>query len=680
MRMQLDTPVSALKGVGPARVEQLARLGIATVGELLACLPREYQDLSHSAPLNQARHGQTVAVRGSFRGARPRPAYPRPGMTIVQARLTTDDGSVLCLWYNQPWMARALGEGEVVAIGSVDLRHGAPRLVNPVLEAGACLQLPVLPIYPLTQGLSQKQLRQWTRQALEAVDLPETLPESIRTRLGLMGRSEAFQAAHFPPDLPTASQARRRLDCEELLLYGSLLRRQKQLRSREGNRFPIPSQGILDVFLRTLPYRPTGAQARVIDEICRDLAGNAPMNRLVQGDVGSGKTLVAMAALYLAAKAGYQGALMAPTEVLAQQLITQARELLGPLGIRVGLMTAGIGTQALRRARDYALVGSWDVVVGTHALIQDKVAFDRLALVVTDEQHRFGVTQRAALREKGDEPHMLVMSATPLPRTLGLLLFADLELSKVDELPPGRKPIKTRCVSTEKRLDMYRYLAQKAQAGEQAYVICPAIEENEYAPMQSVESLWAELNQGVMAGTEMAMLHGRMSAMQKESVLEDFRQGRVKVLISTTVIEVGINVPNATSIVIEDAHRFGLAQLHQLRGRVGRGEKESYCFLVSDQADGPARSRLNLLCTCQDGFTLAEEDMRLRGPGEFLGTRQAGLDGQVAALLAHPDLADQAMALLDELFSDPKQAPLRDELLKAAQAHYAGRMDGIVMN
>ena len=678
--MQLDMPVSALKGVGPARVEQLSRLGIATVGDLLACLPREYQDLAHCAPLSQAHHGQVVAVRGCFRGPRPRPAYPRPGMTIVQARLTTDSGSALCLWYNQPWMARALGDDEVVAIGTVDLRHGAPRLINPVLETGEGLQLPVLPIYPLTQGLSQKQLRQWTRQALDAADMPETLPEAIRAKLALMGRAEALRAAHFPPDLPTAAQARRRLDCEELLLYGSLLRRQKQLRRREGNRFPIPSQGVLEAFLQALPYRPTGAQARVIGEICPDLAGDAPMNRLVQGDVGSGKTLVALAALYLTAKAGYQGALMAPTEVLAQQLFAQARELLGPLGVRVGLMTAGIGTQALRRARDYALVGSWDIVVGTHALIQGKVAFDRLALVVTDEQHRFGVLQRAALREKGDEPHMLVMSATPLPRTLGLLLFADLELSRVDELPPGRKPIKTRCVSGEKRMDMYRYLAQKAQAGEQAYIICPAIEENEYAPMQSVESLWAELSQGVMAGAEMAMLHGRMGALQKEAVLEDFRQGRVKVLISTTVIEVGINVPNATAIVIEDAHRFGLAQLHQLRGRVGRGEKESYCFLVSDQAEGPARARLNLLCTCQDGFTLAEEDMRLRGPGEFLGTRQAGLDGQVAALLAHPELAGQAMALLDELFSDPGQEALRDELLAAAQAHYAGRLDGIVMN
>ncbi len=678
--MQLNAPVSALKGVGPARVEQLARLGIATVGDLLSCLPREYQDLAHLTPLGQAHHGQVVAVRGAFRGAPPRPAYPRPGLTIIQARLTTAGGSVLCLWYNQPWMARSLGKEEVVAIGTVDLRHGAPRLVNPVLESGEGLQLPVLPVYPLTQGLSQKQLRHWTRQALDAAELPETLPEAILQRLGLMGRAEALQAAHFPPDLATASQARRRLDCEGLLLYGSLLRRQKQLRRREGNRFPIPSQGILETFMESLPYRPTGAQARVIGEICGDLAGESPMNRLVQGDVGSGKTLVAMAALYLTAKAGYQGALMAPTEVLAQQLFTQAKELLEPLGIRVGLMTAGIGTQALRRARDYALVGSWDIVVGTHALIQDKVAFDRLALVVTDEQHRFGVLQRAALRAKGDEPHMLVMSATPLPRTLGLLFFADLDLSRVDELPPGRKPIKTRCVSSEKRLDMYRYLSQKAQAGEQAYIICPAIEENEYAPMQSVEALWAELSQGIMAGTEMAMLHGRMSAQQKETVLEDFRQGRVKVLISTTVIEVGINVPNATAIVIEDAHRFGLAQLHQLRGRVGRGEKESYCFLVSDQAEGHARARLNLLCTCQDGFTLAEEDMRLRGPGEFLGTRQAGLDGQVAALLAHPQLADEVMTLLDELFSRPDQSALRDELLKAAEVYFAGHMDGIVMN
>ncbi len=404
------------------------------------------------------------------------------------------------------------------------------------------------------------------------------------------------------------------------------------------------------------------------------------MNRLVQGDVGSGKTLVAMAALYLAARSGWQGAMMAPTEVLASQLYQQASAFLAPHGIRVGCMISGMGAAALRRERALCASGDVDVVIGTHALIQDSVSFARLALVVTDEQHRFGVQQRAALREKAGTPHMLVMSATPVPRTLGLLLFADLDLSRVDELPPGRKPVQTRIVSDDRREDMYRFLAQRAREGRQCYIVCPAIEPNEALPLRNVEEVAEELKSGPMKDIALSVLHGRLSSAQKEAVLASFRSGATKVLVSTTVIEVGINVPNATVMVIEDAGRFGLSQLHQLRGRVGRGEQESFCFLMSGAADGEALGRLRILSECSDGFRLAEEDLKLRGPGDFLGTRQAGTESHAALLLAQPRLAEETIAYLDRLFADPEREALREQCLRAAEEKYADRVREIVMN
>ncbi len=680
-----DASVTVLQGVGSVREKALERMGIRTLGDLLMTFPRGYCDVAGGGGLAGAQPGALTAalVRAV---SSPVTLRPRPGLTLVRCDVQGDGRRAQCLWYNQPWIAQQLHAGEdYLAIGRADFQQGTLRLLSPDLEPWQGQDFPpVLPLYPLTRGLSQRIFRSLTAQALRRVvgSLPDPLPAAFRRTYGLCERNYALEHAHYPATLETCRAARERLALEEMLLYMLALGDARARRAQEGLAPALPaSEGLLEALRQGLGFPLTGAQERVLGEVLSDMAGTRPMNRMVQGDVGSGKTAVALMALAVAAGNGRQGALMAPTEILAVQLYQGACQLLEPLGFRVGLLTGSMKAGEKRQARAAIAQGEWDVAVGTHALIQGDVAFHDLALVVTDEQHRFGVRQRKALSGKASAPHTLVMSATPVPRSLALVLYGDLELSVVDELPPGRKPVITKLVPPSRRAAMLDYIAREAAQGRQTYIVCPAIDPGEGPPLRSASALYRELTAGPLRDTPTALVHGRMSAAAKDEALEAFRRGEVRVLVSTTVIEVGINVPQATIMVIEDADRFGLAQLHQLRGRVGRSSLTSYCFLLCGDVGEAARERLGVLTASHDGFVVAEKDLALRGPGEFLGTRQAGaLDPRLMALLQDPALLERVRAMADAVWAPELPASQRDPLLEAARKRYAALYQDVILN
>ena len=644
--MNPDSPLTGLKGIGPRRAELLGKLGLFSVGELLRFAPRDYRDYSRALAVAQAAHGQDAAFILTLAGP-PRLMRIRGGLSILTIYGQDASGKLALTWYNQPFRKNALQQGQqVVACGRVDRSRGA-KLLNPLLFPA----LPgILPFYPLARGLSQKHLRDAMREALTAClpSLTDTLPEALRAQYGLMGLPEALQCLHFPRDLEALAQARRRLAFEDVLLFRLMLSLLGKGRSRAR---PLPAQGALAAFLPRLPFAPTAAQLRAMEDIQADLASGLAMNRLIQGDVGSGKTAVAFFALFAAMEAGRQAALMAPTEILARQHYEKLAALFGPS--RVRLLLGGMKKAEREEAWQALSTGSAALAVGTHALLRQEGAFQDLALVVTDEQHRFGVSQRAAMQAKGEAGvHVLVMSATPIPRTLALLLYGDLDVSRIGELPPGRKPIKTSLVPPSKRKAMYGFIAAQAKAGRQAYVVCPLVEESEDLPgVPGAVELYATLRKA-FPSLRLGLLHGQMHPREKEAAAAAFRAGLTDVLVSTTVIEVGVDVPNATVMAIEHADRFGLAQLHQLRGRVGRGGEASYCFLISGPNAGEAAAaRLRMLCASQDGFAIAEADLSMRGPGEFLGKRQHGLSQFASASLAMDmgvlqEAQDAASALL----------------------------------
>lgn len=688
-------PVTHIKGVGPARAKALHRLGIDSALDAVYYLPRDYRDLSHADSIGAASHGLDAVIVATV-AAKPVVQRPRRGLSIVKAVVDDDTGRCACVWYNQPWMEQAMAKGtRWVFYGKVESRYGEKTLQNPGYEACADGPLPgLLAIYPVTESVTQKALRTVIEGALELLgELPDSLPENLRRRYGLPELNAALRAIHGPRTLEEAAVARRRLAFEELLLFLLLLRDLRTRREREASaeRLTCAAQ-CLNTFTAALGFRLTGAQQRVLQQIIGDLRGSMPMNRLVQGDVGSGKTALAMAALYLATCDGAQGALMAPTEILANQHYDSLRAVLEPLGVTVGLLTGSVKGKARREAYSAIANGDWQIVVGTHALIVDKVLFHQLALVVTDEQHRFGVRQRSALQQKGgapdakhspgaaSAPHMLVMSATPVPRTLALLLYGDLDISIVDELPPGRKPPRTRIVPPEKQEDMYRYIRQEGQKGVQTYIVCPLIEESDKLDASAAIALYNDLQEGALRGVPMALVHGRMSAAEKDAALDAFRRNEARVLVATTVIEVGVNIPNASIMVIENAERFGLAQLHQLRGRVGRGGQQSWCFLTCAKAAPESLSRLKVMTQTTDGFKVAQADLDNRGPGEFLGTRQSGLiDLHVVQSLKDVKLLAEVDAAVREL-SAPHLKVEKEALCAAARQRFERRMDGIVFN
>lgn len=630
VKSRLENEIRYLKHVGPQRAELLNRLGLYTIKDLLYYFPRRYEDRRHLPTLSRVVPGETVTLHLQILAVEE--SVARSKLKVLRAWVQDTTGQGTAVWFNQGFLRKSLREGAHIFItGKVQARRGLPEIVVSDYElddqeAGLAVGR-IVPFYGLTRGLGQRYLRALVFQTLEeyATDLVEILPSDILERYSFPPLPDALHQMHFPDDFPALAQARERFAFTEFFLLQLGLGRYRQEFRRQRPGVVHQDDGILEQkFWTSLPFRPTAAQERVWQEIERDMEAPVPMARLVQGDVGSGKTLLAAAALVKTVASGYQGALMAPTEILAAQHGEQLTRFLAPLGITVALLTGSTSPAERERILQAAAIGDVQVIVGTHALIQEGVQFKQLGLAVTDEQHRFGVEQRAKLAAKGYLPDVLVMTATPIPRTLALTLYGDLDLSVVDELPPGRQPVITRYVFERQRRQMYRFLEQEALGGGQIYVVCPLIEESEILAAQAVVKEAEEL-QRVLPHLKIGMLHGRMRPREKKEQMESFQQGDLHVLVATPVIEVGVDVPRATVMVIEGADRFGLSQLHQLRGRVGRGHRQSYCFLLGRAASPEAQARLQAMVSINDGFLLAEEDLKIRGPGEFFGTRQHGL-------------------------------------------------------
>ena len=666
----MDYPLTQIKGIGPARVKAFEAAGIRSVRELVMFLPKEYRDLDDVTALCDLKPGDTAAVRVKVAGEATL-RYARK-LTIVKVYVTDGTETLPVVWFNQPWLKAQMTPGrELLLYGKAELRTGCVTLMSPTLEAGEGLA----PVYRSIPGIPAKALRQSVEAALHICEgqWPDELPEALRREYGLCERNFAMRCAHFPDSREALLAARRRIAFEELLLYQvalSLLRHT----SREGVAVDFPDDAV-ERFWSALPFSPTHAQRRVLDEVAADMRSSRAMARLVQGDVGSGKTAIAFAAIALAHAGGWQSALMAPTEVLARQHYEGAKQLLEPLGLRCGLLVGSLTQKQHRLAHEAIASGEWDVAIGTHALITEGVAYRRLGLVVTDEQHRFGVRQRTLLSEKGDAPNVLVMSATPIPRTLSLILYGDLDISIVDELPPGRTPVQTRIVPESKREGLYGFLREEVRKGRQVYFVCPLVEESEAIEAQPAELLYEELRTKKLKDLNIELVHGRMKPADKDAALERFRTGEADVLVSTTVIEVGVNVPNATVMVIENAERFGLAQLHQLRGRVGRGAHESWCFLMAEP-----NARLKFMCSTSDGFKVAEKDMELRGPGELFGTRQSGaLTAGIGALAGDTELLKLTHDAAHDLLRDPDTDDAR-AVVRLARERFADRLEDIGIN
>jgi len=674
--------VGELPGLGPRAVAALARLGVHSVRDLLYHFPRRHLDRRAMTPLAALAPGGEATVFATVYQVQTR-RHGGHGLAVTDAVLQDESGFCHAVWFNQPYLVRTLSRpGRIVFSGRVESGpDGALQLVSPEFEFDSEDLLHtgrLVPFYPKTEGVSDKQIRTWVRLALGAAlaQVRDPLPPDAVAGAGLPALPAAITAAHFPEDDADLAAARRRLAFDELLLIqlGVLRRRREWQEGEPGISLPA-REGVLEDFAALLPFELTAAQHRVIGEIMGDMSRPLPMSRLLQGDVGSGKTVVAAAAALVAVRNGYQAALMAPTEVLAQQHHRTVARLLAPFGLNVDLVSGSLRRAEKQRVWNASAAGEIDVLVGTHALIQEDGAFKALGLAVVDEQHRFGVRQRGALRSKGYHPDLLVMTATPIPRTLALSLYGDLDVSVIDELPPGRQEIKTFPVSTEHRLRAYDFLRKQVRAGRQGFIICPLIEESDKVEARAAKAEYERL-QRQFPDLRLALLHGKLPPKEKEQVMVAFRDGFVDVLVSTAVVEVGIDVPNATVMVIEGADRFGLSQLHQFRGRVGRGEHQSYCLLLSDSAGAEQNARLRAVVENQDGFALAEEDLKLRGPGEFFGTRQSGLpDLKVARLtdLAILELARRVAQQLDA--ADPGLGRPEHALLRASVEAFWGRAE-----
>ena len=666
----MDIALSSIKGIGPARLKAFEAAGIRSVRELVMNLPREYRDLSRITPLSQLKSGDTACVRVRVAGQVSEQRARR--LLITKVYVTDDTDTIPVIWYNQPWLKKQMEQGrELLLYGKAEFKKGYISLISPSIEQEEGL----IPVYRAIQGIPAKAIRQSVEAALKMCEgqWPDELPESIRRKYGLCERNFAMRNAHFPGSPEALLEARRRIAFEELLLYQIALMLFRNT-GKAGIRFDFPEDAV-EKFWEKLPFSPTNAQRRVLTEVSKDLRSDRAMARMVQGDVGSGKTAIAFAAIALAHASGYQAALMAPTEVLARQHYEGAKQLLEPLGMRIGLLTGSLTAKQHRLAHEALREGEWDVAIGTHALITEGVEYKNLGLVVTDEQHRFGVRQRSMLSEKGDAPNVLVMSATPIPRTLSLILYGDLDISIVDELPPGRTPVATRIVPEDRREGLYGFLRTEVQKGRQVYFVCPLVEESEAIEASPAEVVYEELRTKHLSDLRVELVHGRMKAKDKDAVLEKFHRGEADVLVSTTVIEVGVNVPNATVMVIENAERFGLAQLHQLRGRVGRGNHESWCFLMAEP-----NPRLKYLTSTNDGFKVAQKDMEIRGPGELFGTRQSGtLTAGMDMLASDTEMLklthDEAMTIM----KNPGH-PDRESVVALARERFAEKLRDIAVN
>ncbi|OGL13406.1 MAG: ATP-dependent DNA helicase RecG [Candidatus Rokubacteria bacterium RIFCSPLOWO2_02_FULL_73_56] len=674
----LATPLQFLRGVGPRRAALLEKKGLRTVEDALFFLPLRHEDRTRLTPLRALQPGQTATCSGTIVGLSP----PPPGRTRQPFTVMLRDasGHATASWFGWRYLARALERGQrLVLHGRVARYRGAIVLQQPdweIVESGEDERLHtgrLVPVYSLTEGLGQRALRalMWRIVDQFAGQVAEVLPDAARARRRLVGLAQALADGHFPGTEEALAAARRRLAFDDFLLLqlGLAILRARTTRARG---LSLDPRGDLVGRLRArLPYRLTAAQERVWEEIRRDMAAPHPMHRLLQGDVGSGKTVVAALAVLTAVEAGYQAAVMAPTEILAEQHVVTFRDLIEPLGVRVSLLTSALKPRERAAARAALAAGEVGCAVGTHALVQEGVAFRRLGLAVVDEQHRFGVEQRARLRGKGEHPDLLVMTATPIPRTLALTLYGDLDVSVIDELPPGRRPVVTAARTEARRRAIYRFIGEQVAAGRQAYVVCPLVEESEALDLKAATDMARRLAGEVFPHLTVGLLHGRLGVEDKDAIMRRFKAGEIHVLVSTTVIEVGIDVPNASVMLVEHAERFGLSQLHQLRGRVGRGPWKSYCILLTaGRLTEDGRRRIEGMVATHDGFRIAEVDLALRGPGEFFGTRQSGLpEFRVADLLRDAALLEEArreaLAIVgkDPELRDPGHRALRAELL-----------------
>ena len=664
-----DTPVRYLKGVGPKTAERFEKLGIVTLADLLCHYPRRYFDFSKPYSIAQAPADTECVVKAEV--------FAKPGGRILPGgrrmeRITAGDdvSSLEITWFNNPYAAQKLQLGqEYYFQGIVTGGMLRRQMVNPQVRTAEQIKAsPFEAVYPQTEGLTSNAIAKCVRQLLPHAELlPDPLPPEMLAKYRLLSKADAVRAIHCPATEEQAYAARRRLIYEELLVLQLGIGRMK---NRGAAATGAPMQ-LADpsLFWASLPFSPTGAQRRAVSEILADMAGETSMNRLLQGDVGSGKTLVAAAAIWACIRAGYQAALLAPTEILATQHAEGLNRMLAPFGMRVALLTGGMKAAARRTTLAAIRNDEADLVVGTHAILSEGVEFARLGLAVIDEQHRFGVRQRGMLAEKAANPHLLVMSATPIPRTLGLLIYGDLDISILDELPPGRTPVKTRCITGKKRRDLYHFLDQEIGRGRQVYLVCPAIEDTPDGGLNAVKSYYEDIAKALLPERRVGLMHGKLKPKEKAAVMEDFKAGRLDALVSTTVIEVGVDVPNASVMVIENAERYGLSALHQLRGRVGRGAAESWCFLVSDNQSENVQKRLKFLCSTTDGFAVAQYDLETRGPGDFFGSRQHGLPTlQIADLMndtrtLHAAQAEAIAMLADDpLLEAPEHALLEQQV------------------
>ena len=660
-----DTPVRYLKGVGPKTAERFEKLGILTLSDLLCHYPRRYLDFSKPYSIAEAPADTECVVKAEV--------FAKPGGRILPGgrrmeRITAGDdvSSLEITWFNNPYAAQKLELGqEYYFQGIVTGGMLRRQMVNPQVRTDAQVKSsPFEAVYPQTEGLTSSAIAKCVRQLLPHAELlPDPLPSEMLKKYRLLSKADAVRAIHCPATEEEAFAARRRLIYEELLVLQLGIGRMKN-HGAASTGAPM-KKADASPFWESLSFSPTGAQRRAVEEILTDMSGETSMNRLLQGDVGSGKTLVAAAAIWACIRAGYQAALLAPTEILASQHAENLNRLLSPFGMRVALLTGGMKAAARRTTLAAIRDDEADLIVGTHAILSEGVEFARLGLAVVDEQHRFGVRQRGLLAEKAANPHLLVMSATPIPRTLGLLMYGDLDISILDELPPGRKPVKTRCITGKKRADLYGFLDREIDSGRQVYIVCPAIEDAGGSGLNAVKSYYEDIAKAYLPDRRVGLMHGKLKPKEKAEVMDDFKSGRLDALVSTTVIEVGVDVPNATVMAIENAERYGLSALHQLRGRVGRGAAESWCFLVSDNASESVQKRLKFLCSTSDGFAVAQYDLETRGPGDFFGSRQHGLPTlQIADLMNDTRTLhaaqSEAVALLaeDPLLERPEHALL----------------------
>lgn len=668
----LDTDVRYCKGIGEKKAQLLNKLGVYTVHDLVSYFPRKYEDRSQFKPIALTCDGEVACIKALVADT-PRLMRIRRGLELVKLRVVDDSGSVDITYFNQPYMKDALHRGGCYNFYGKVIFAGAKRtMANPVHEpedAPCGVTGRIIPMYRLTTGLSQKLVISAVRQALDACgsELPEVLPESLREKYKLAQVGYAYENIHFPADFEALELARRRLIFEELFLLACALGKMKDSRSKADGLKMSPLE--LGEFFDSLPFSPTGAQLRAVRDALGDMQSGKAMNRLVQGDVGSGKTLVAAALIWYTWKNGFSSAFMAPTEILAQQHFDTLSSFLTPFGMHLGKLTGTMTAKQKREVKQQLRDGDIDLVIGTHALFSEDVEYSRLGLVITDEQHRFGVGQRASLISKGGSPHVLVMSATPIPRTLALIIYGDLDVSVIDELPPGRQKVDTFAVTEDYRIRLNGFIRKLVGQGRQVFVVCPMIDANEELPpdIKSAQEHAIEL-QKYFPDLKVACVHGSMKAKERNDIMSTFVSGGIDILVSTTVIEVGVDVPNAALMIIENADRFGLSQLHQLRGRVGRGRHKSYCILVSNSDNPDSEARLRIMTKTNDGFRISEEDLRLRGPGDFFGSRQHGLPAMhVADLCSDMNVLQTAQTAAQELLArDPELMLPEHAALKTA--------------